>query len=456
MKAMMEKVRKHPQGLFGLLFLGLWWASQFYEGPIYVVLDFLHLAVASDDSGYLLAATGILVVTNAARALLLYEGWFLVGSAAGNLSGKRVIQRMVPLVAIPACYEFVAVMDFPSVPHFGMPAVLGLLSVFLIQFLTRDVSRWTNRALALGLILFSLQWLDVIPLLTAWGFGWGELSRAIKLIAELPGKEQVLNLVGGISFLGVFAGAMVTIELMVNYEKRLSQLQRMRRQERELGELREQQLRSRGIQEMQRLVHDLKRPLTTIIGLADIMAQTGGDPLIRRHASIMLGSAGTMDRMISEILSPRARRPIGCGQVMDYALSQVRPFAWSDRIETVRVSPVKEPVVEVNLIRFSRALINLLDNAHRATADRETPRIRFSCGEREGQAFFVVEDNGQGMPHQPRPHHSGWGSTGLGLAFVEEVVGDHGGIFRFGASSLGGARVEISLAAESRERGDSV
>lgn len=456
MRDLIEKIRRYPQGLFGVLFLGLWWLSQFYEEPIYRVMDFLHLAVSSDDSGYLLAATGILVVTNAARALLLYEGWFLVGSAACNLSGKRPIQRLVPLVAIPACYQFVAVLDFPSVPHFGMPAVLGLLSVFIIQYLTRDVSRWTNRALALGLILFSLQWLDVIPALTAWGFGWGELSRAIKLIAELPGKEQVLNLVGGISFLGVFAGAMVTIELMVNYEKRLAQLQRMRRQERELADLRELQLRSRGIQEMQRLVHDLKRPLTAITGLADVMVQTGENPLIRKHADIILESAGTMDRMISEILCPTARRFLGCGQITDYALSQVRPFAWSDRLEVRKIREEDEPVVEVNLIRFSRALINLLDNAHRATVDLEAPRILLACESTEDGVRFTVEDNGGGMPNQPRPHRSGWGSTGLGLAFVEEVVRDHGGVLRFGASSLGGARVEISLEAENTERGDPV
>lgn len=456
MSVLVEKIRSYPQGIFGVLFLGLWWVSQFYEEPIYRVMDFLQLAVSTDDSGYLLAATGILVVTNAVRALLLFEGWFLVGSAAGNLSGKRMVQRLVPMVGIPACYQFVAVMDFPSVPHFGMPAVLGLMSVFVIQYLTRDVSRWANRALALGLILFSLQWLDVIPVLTSWGFGWGELSRAIKLIAELPGKEQVLNLVGGISFLGVFAGAMVTIELMVSYEKRLAQIQRLRSQERELAALREQQLRARGIQEMQRLVHDLKRPLTTITGLTDVLAQTAGDPLVQRHSGIILDSAETMDRMISEILSPRARRPIGCGAVMDYALSQVRPFAWSDRIEVHKLAEEEEPGVEVNLIRFSRALINLLDNAHRATAERENPHILLSC-ERTGDGVsFSVEDNGGGMPDQPRPHRSGWGSTGLGLAFVEEVVGEHGGSLLFGGSPMGGARVRILLGQNELKGGDRV
>lgn len=454
MKDLADKIKRHPQGVFGILFLGLWWVSQFYEGPIYQVMDFLQLAVSSDDSGYLLAATGILVVTNAGRALLLFEGWFLVGSAAGVLTGRPVVQRLVPLAAIPACYQFVAILDFPSVPHFGMPAVLGLVSVFVIQYLTRDVSRWANRALALGLILFSLQWLDVIPALTHWGFGWGELSRAIKLIAELPGKEQLLNITGGISFLGVFAGAMVTIELMASYEKRLAQVHKLRSQERELAALREEQLRARGIREMQRLVHDLKRPLTTITGLADVLTQTAEDPLVKRHAGIILGSAGTMDRMISEILSPRARRPIPCGEVMDYALSQVRPFAWSDQIEVFKLPGDDQPVAEVNLIRFSRALINLLDNAHRATVDREVPKIRLSCEEiREGLAF-IVEDNGEGLPEHPRPHRSGWGSTGLGLAFVEEVVGGHGGSLRFGRSALGGARVEIRLSAGVTKGGD--
>ena len=81
----------------------------------------------------------------------------------------------------------------------------------LIQYFTRDVSRWSNKAMALGLMLFSFQWLDVVPALTSYGFGWGELSAVLKNIAVISGKARVLNVMAMVSFGGVFALSLIHI-----------------------------------------------------------------------------------------------------------------------------------------------------------------------------------------------------------------------------------------------------
>jgi signal transduction histidine kinase len=429
---------------WGLLLLSMWVLSQFYERPIYHVFRFLELSVLYDDSGYLLAATSVLVIVNAARALLLYEGWFLLGNGIAEASGQKMVGRVIPLVGIPVCYQAVAIFDFPSIPHFGMPAVFGLASVLIVQYLTRSVTRWINRAIALVPLLISFQWLDVIPALTGYGFGWGELSMTIKRIAELPDKGLVLDLVGTVFFLFLFLGALLTIELLVSYERQLEQFRRFRRQEKEISALREQQLESRAVREIQNLVHDLKRPLTTVIGLSDVIAESG-DEVCGKHASVILSASRSMDHMISEILDAGSTRPVTLRSIVDYALSQVSPMEWSRSIEVQMDQGSKDAIILVNVVRFSRVLANLFDNAARASADSGNRKIRLTASLHESRVEISVDDNGTGFRKRPKAHRSGWDSTGLGLVFVKEVVRDHGGSLSFRESSLGGASVRITL-----------
>jgi signal transduction histidine kinase len=446
----MKRERERPShaalssGPVGALLLLLWLLSQFFDQPVRHVLSFFELAAERDDSGFLFAAAGILVLTNAARALLLYEGWFLLAAASAATFRRPFLQRLLPLFAVPLCYQLVVFLDFPSAPHFGIPAILSLVSVLLIQILTRDVSGLGNQVLPLGILLFSFQWLDVIPFLTPWGFGWGELSLTLKQLAVLLGKENVLNGMASVSFLGVFAGALVTTELLASYEKQLAQLRRIRNQERELSRLREAELQARATEEMQRLVHDLKRPLTTVTGLADVLATSLPPGKEAHHVGEILRASTTMNQMISEILDPRVQRPVQMSGLLDYA-EQIRPTR-SNAIASTQKAP--ESVDLANMVRLSRALVNLLDNAHRATENHPTPRILLGSAldPERGRVQFFVEDNGSGMETPPRPRRSGWGSTGLGLSFVEEVVREHGGILEYGRSdALGGAAVVVEL-----------
>jgi len=449
----MKREREKPSyaalssGPIGALLLLLWLSSQFFDQPVRHVLSFFELAAEKDDSGFLFAAAGILVLTNAVRALLLYEGWFLLADASASAFRRPFLKRLLPLLAVPLCYQLVVFLDFPSAPHFGIPAILSLVSVLLIQILTRDVSSLVNQVLPLGILLFSFQWLDVIPLLTPWGFGWGELSLTLKHLALLLEKENVLNGMAFVSFLGVFAGALVTTELLASYEKQLAQLRRIRNQERELSRLREAELQARATEEMQRLVHDLKRPLTTITGLADVLAAFLPPGKERQHVEEILRASTTMNQMISEILDPRAQRPIRMVGLLEYALSQIRPYPWS-KVIALDTESAGKAWISANMVRLSRALVNLLDNAHRATKNHAAPRVFLgsSLDPERGRVQIFVEDNGLGMDIPPRPRRSGWGSTGLGLSFVEEVVREHGGTLEYGRSAaLGGASVTVDL-----------
>jgi C4-dicarboxylate-specific signal transduction histidine kinase len=99
--------------------------------------------------------------------------------------------------------------------------------------------------------------------------------------------------------------------------------------------------------------------------------------------------------------------------------------------------------------------LNLIQNAADALADAKTaaPKIKVSLS-RQGEFFVVdVEDNGPGVPPAMReiifdPYvttkHTG---TGLGLAIVKKISIEHGGMVTADASSLGGARLRLTLPA---------
>ncbi len=436
------------EGAIGLFLLLLWVAALFEPHPFYWVFHFFGRAAKEWDSGFLIAAAGVLVLINTLRALLLYPGWFLVGDALGNRrQGRRGsrIARLIPLVAIPLCYVLATWMDRPPLPRFGASLMLGTASVWLLQTLTESLPGWREKFLALGLLLFSIQWLDVIPLLTPLGFGQGDLSGNLKILAGIMRRSQVLDLVGGAAFLGVFAGGLATTGFLAAKDRQVRQAEQLRRQEEELVRLREEQLLTRNLRELQNLVHDLKRPLTSVIGLADLLRITVPEGAGREHAGVILDAANSMNRMVDEILRPEFRQVLPAGRVLEYALSQVSALGWRERIRVEADREASEAPLSVNLVRLSRALVNLLDNANRAD--------RIGRGEillrlrREGErAVFEVADRGPGCPKDAaRRGRSGWSSTGLGLAFATEVARGHGGDLEIRCEEGGGARVRLDV-----------
>jgi signal transduction histidine kinase len=105
---------------------------------------------------------------------------------------------------------------------------------------------------------------------------------------------------------------------------------------------------------------------------------------------------------------------------------------------------------------FRRVLINLINNASRATQQAGTqqrqPLIQIVLEPPSGKWLRLhVDDNGPGIPAALRPTifdpyvtHTA-GGTGLGLAIVKKIVVEHGGTIDVDESPLGGARISIVL-----------
>ena len=116
-----------------------------------------------------------------------------------------------------------------------------------------------------------------------------------------------------------------------------------------------------------------------------------------------------------------------------------------------QVSLPKEVIVaDMDARMIAQVIINLLDNAMKHT--KEGGSISLSVSYRDHKAYFVIEDDGDGVPEELRERifdefvSGGDKSTdqkrgiGLGLTICKEVVHAHGGDIWEENRNAGGAR----------------
>lgn len=111
-------------------------------------------------------------------------------------------------------------------------------------------------------------------------------------------------------------------------------------------------------------------------------------------------------------------------------------------------------IIDVDVEKLRGALMNLVDNAVRATRDGDIIAIVAAADFDHDILRISVEDSGPGIPAAERqsvlqrfqrPGARDRDGSGLGLAIVKAVAEAHGGWIEIGTSSYGGAQVTLVL-----------
>lgn len=198
------------------------------------------------------------------------------------------------------------------------------------------------------------------------------------------------------------------------------------------------------------LAHELRNPLasaaTNLAVVADLCEEA--DP----RTPFLARAEQEMDRIRDLLTSCLDLACAGRVRSRDVALEPLINAAVGCVGHAHRVAVDVAPGLRwgVDPVLVARAVENLLENALRASGDGE---VHVTAAPDGNGLCIRVEDAGPGVPAEIadrvfEPFVSGTRGTGLGLAFVRQVVAAHGGRVASGRSTLGGARFDIWLPLE--------
>lgn len=106
----------------------------------------------------------------------------------------------------------------------------------------------------------SIQWLDVIPHLSDYGFGRGEISRDVKIAASIMEEKNLLTVFAMSMFLAFLYASLIQVQLLYKEHKLKISNEKTMQVEKELHQTQMEALKLRNSSEVQSLVHDLKSP----------------------------------------------------------------------------------------------------------------------------------------------------------------------------------------------------
>jgi len=200
---------------------------------------------------------------------------------------------------------------------------------------------------------------------------------------------------------------------------------------------------------MKMIVHDLKSPLTSVIGAMEMLIDGDFGPLSENQRKALGDTekrAQDLLALIEDLLEvarlEESRLALHLAPLTPSALLNEVAREWEIRVQQERARLVLEVTRDARAVDADQALIkrvfaNLIQNAltHSARAVTVTLGARTDSG----GTLFTVADDGVGIPPEyhdiifrkfeqvKTPHIPRVRSSGLGLAFCKLVVEAHGG-----------------------------
>ena len=210
--------------------------------------------------------------------------------------------------------------------------------------------------------------------------------------------------------------------------------------------------------------HELRTPITTILGASELLLTGDEDEELRRRFLNHIHTEAGRMRRLSETLLRLARSgsdgrdpelgPVDTQQAVREAVDRMEPLAeragLSVRIEGTggRVLADREWLEQVLLI--------LTNNAIQHGAEGAEVRLRAEGG------TVTVEDDGAGIPEDDLPYvferfyrgPGGSGGFGLGLPICKDLVQKMGGDISISSEKGKGTRVDVTLPKDNLQQGE--
>ena len=205
--------------------------------------------------------------------------------------------------------------------------------------------------------------------------------------------------------------------------------------------------------------HDLRSPLTVVIGYLDLLTRPMTDEQRLGAIETARRNAGRMSDLLEDLLTAtRAEELLATSELVptrigDLAEEVVNSIAPTHAERKLLLEAGCDPVVLGDEKRLRQVLVNLVTNAFKYSPETDPIVVRVRCD--DTNAFVEVADRGPGIPEDDRglvfERFARLASTaarpglGLGLYIVNIIAHNHGGEATVSETPGGGATFTVRL-----------
>lgn len=210
--------------------------------------------------------------------------------------------------------------------------------------------------------------------------------------------------------------------------------------------------------------HELKTPLTAILGFSQLIEVDGPAAATREYLAEIIRAGDKMVCLVNQMLDfssidnkllLSSMEPCLIGELLDESIDLVEEMAAKRGVSIARNSASCDAErIMVDRARFRQVLVNLLSNA--VKFNKDNGKVDISCEKRGDQLCFRIRDTGMGIPKsmhsrvfKPFDRLGREGGTiegvGVGLASVKRIVEALGGRVSFVSEEGVGSCFEVHL-----------
>jgi signal transduction histidine kinase len=215
--------------------------------------------------------------------------------------------------------------------------------------------------------------------------------------------------------------------------------------------------------------HDLRSPLTSVLGLTDLILELELDEKQKKDYIVSINQVGKqMLNLINDLLDvsviesgkfEMVLRPGSLKEVIEQRVELIRLIAQNKKIQ-IKTDLQDVPEIAFDQERISQVLDNLLGNAIKFSQSETT--ISVSLKENGDNLSFYIGDQGPGIPKKElkkvfapfeklsNSPTGGEKSTGLGMAIVKKFIDGHKGEISAKSEMGKGTEFKVSLPIDSK------